>query len=740
MSNILDPTPGPKSTVLAAAFSVSKDQGVSTARQAAGAIGGQARTVRVGAFLSGSAALLFGLFAPCAPALAGDLAAPTAVTGQPSSTVAAARGALPTVDPMDLPSEITDPNNVLGSKKASVQKALDELAEQGEYQLFVVFVDTFDGQDGVDWANATATLSGLGNRDLLLAVATTERRYGISYANDSGLSDSDLDTIETATESKLRKSDWAGSAIAAANATADVTAGGSPTGALVGAGVGAVAIAGGAIGLVAYNRRKKNAGQSTTGPDELNTLSTADLNRRTSSALVAIDDAIRTSDQELGFAQAQFGEEATRTFTEALTAAKQGVAQAFALRQQLDDDTPEAEPQARTMMAQIIGICADVTDSLDAQSKTFDELRDLQAKAPQMLDGVERAVAEAGSRIDVSRTNLGTLSTTYPATALASIIHNPDQAQALLRNATESITQGRAALTANDRAKAVALGRAAENAVDQARTLLDTVDRAGSDLAEASVRIDKGLASITADLTEAGRLPTSDPVVTAAVSTAVAEANAAVAVAQQARSTATGDPLGGLTRLTSAEAALDAALAPLREQAEQAARANALLRETLGRVDSQIRSTNDYITTRRGAVGPEARTRLSEAIRLLGEAQAMQPTDPAGALVRAQQAEAMAQSAAQLAQQDTTSWSGGIGQGTGSGSNVGGMVLGGILLDAILGGGNRGGGFGGGFGGGGFGGGSHSGGSRRSSGSRSSGGRSSSSRSSGGRSGRGGRF
>ncbi len=147
-----------------------------------------------------------------------------------------------------------------------------------------------------------------------------------------------------------------------------------------------------------------------------------------------------------------------------------------------------------------------------------------------------------------------------------------------------------------------------------------------------------------------------------------------------------GDPLAALRRLTDAEAALDAVLAPFRERAEQAARANALLRETLARVDSQVRATNDFIETRRGAVGPEARTRLAEAIRLLGEARALQPTDPVSALQRAQQADAQAQSAAQRAQQDASSWqsSQGGGFGGGGGSNVGGMVLGGILLDSIL--------------------------------------------------------
>ena len=239
--------------------------------------------------------------------------------------------------------------------------------------------------------------------------------------------------------------------------------------------------------------------------------------------------------------------------------------------------------------------------------------------------------------------------------------------------------------------RSVAHARAAENAVGQAVTLLDGIDSAGEILGQAGRRLDVAVASITADIADAARLAPADPAVTARA----AEAQAAVAEAQAARSG--GDPIAALRRLTEAEAAIDAALAPFRESAEQAARASALLRDTIGRVDSQVRATNAFIETRRGAVGPEARTRLSEAVRYLGEARALQPSDPVRALSTAQQADSLAQAAAQLAQRDASAWEaqqngpGMFGGGSGGGSNVGGMVLGGILLDQILRGGGGGG-------------------------------------------------
>ncbi|GAA3218764.1 TPM domain-containing protein [Oerskovia jenensis] len=672
---------------------------------------------------------------PDAPVVAA--AAATSDAARP----ALAATALPAEQPLDLPGRITDPSGVLGDRTAEVEAAMDRLEEDTPYQLFVVYVDTFDGQDAQSWAAATANLSGMGRDDVLLAVATQDRRYDLSADHNIGLSETSLDTVQAAVEDQLSQDEWAGAAVAAADtlraeATGSSSSGGS--GWLVALVVGLLAIAGFFVVRALLNKRRGTAAKPG-GPDEADELAqlpTDELNRRASSALVAIDDALKTSEQELGFAQAQFGLEATQEFQVALATGKQKASQAFALRQQLDDDTPESEPQARTMMAQIIALCTEVGRSLDAESAQFDELRDLQSRAPEVLDTVERRAGEVEARVAPARSTLAALSTTYPAAALASVSANPDQVLQLVAGAREAVAAGRTALENTDRASAVAHARAAENAVGQAVTLLDAIDSAGEVLAQAGQRLDVAVASITADIADAARLAPSDPTVSARA----ADAQAAVTEARTARDG--GDPIAALRRLTDAEAAIDAALAPFRASAEQTARAAALLRDTLGRVDSQVRATNDFIETRRGAVGPEARTRLSEAIRYLGEARALQPSDPVRALATAQQADSLAQAAAQLAQRDASAWEsqqngpGMFGGGSGGGgNNVGGMVLGGILLDQILrgggGGGRRsGGGFGGGFGGGGFGGGGFGG---------SSGGRSSRG-SSGGRSSRGGRF
>lgn len=647
--------------------------------------------------------------------------------------------ALPAEPPQALQDEITDTAGVLGDRTGDVQKALDRLAEQTQFQLFVVYVDSFDDWDAVDWANAAAIDSKMGLDDILLAVAVQDRAYAVSVDQNPELTDAQLSTVQAAVEDRLRTDDWAGAAIAAADGYRDAAGGGS----------GAVGIAGGSggfpwgwllvlggIGLVIWlvvrSGRKSRAADPRSMPIE-------ELNRRAGPALVAADDAVTTAGQELGFAEAQFGVQASRVFGEVLAAAKQKVGQAFTLRQQLDDSQPEPEAQRRGMLMQILQLCEESTAALRAQTAEFERLRDLQARAPEVLAETDRRVQEVAARLPDANATLEQLAATYPEAALGTVRGNVTQASALLDAARTGLTQGQQVID-SDRGAAVRLISTAQEAVGQAAQLLDAVDRAGQDLAEAGGRIDTALASLSADVADAGRLAPGDP----AVQVPADAARAALTAAQSER--ATGDPLALLRRLGEAERALDAALAPARAQADQAERARAQLSGLLARVVAHIRAVADFIETRRGAVGAEARTRLAEASRLAQEAQ--NAADPTAGLAAAQQAEQLAMQAQQLAEADVSGWQNQQGPGIGGGSaggpfggNSGALILGGILLDQMLGGGRSrggfgGGGFSGGFGGG-FGGGSRSGGSG---GGRRSGGMGGSFGGSRGRRGGGGRF
>lgn len=616
--------------------------------------------------------------------------------------------------PLEVRGEVTDEAGVLGGDVSDVQSALDDLAAATPYQLFVVYVDSFDGTNPGEWADVTAVGSGLGVDDLLLAVAVQDRLYHLSVDEDVALV-GDVPRVTAAVEDRLREDDWSGAAVAGAEAIAAAHAG-EPVGTGGAGGTGPTGTGGGgvfltllllglvvlAVVLLVRSLRGGRSAARTTG------VPTEELQRRAASALVAVDDALRTSEQELGFAQAQFGTGATREFEEVLTGARHRVTEAFHLRQVLDEDGGHAEAEVRRSAEEILRLVDQVSADLDAQTSRFEELRDLQARVPEALENHWSRVHELRGRLGPARRTVEQLGRTYPEAALASVSGNADQAEALLDEAATTVQQGRDAVRANDRGTAVGYARAAETALGQAVTLLDGVDRAGDDLAAAGARLEQAVASITADIADADRLARGHQ----DVAVRVTEAHAAVAAAREAPRG--GDPIAALRTITAAEAALDEALAPLREADEQQRRAAALLQETLGRLDSAVRATSDYVGTRRGAVGPDARTRLAEAVRLHRQAWDQRTSDPAAALATAQRAEALVGEAQQLAQRDVRADE--DRRRGGGGPDIGGMILGGILVDSMLGGGarRRGGSVGGGFGGGGFtGGGLGGGGSRR---------------------------
>ena len=209
--------------------------------------------------------------------------------------------------------------------------------------------------------------------------------------------------------------------------------------------------------------------------------------------------------------------------------------------------------------------------------------------------------------------------------------------------------------------------RAAEEAVDQAKLLSGAIERLAADLAAADQALAAGVAELDRDVQTARSLNTES---TNAIADRVAAEAADIrsSIGRPGR-----DPLALQTRLEQVDAEIDAAVQGARDAAEQAARAQAQLERSLATARAQVHATEDYLVARRGAVGAEARTRLAEAGRLLVQAEAAAPTDPAGALTTAQRADQLARSAMSLAQQDVGGFSGGMGGGFG-GSGGGGAA------------------------------------------------------------------
>lgn len=627
-------------------------------------------------------------------------------------------------DPVTLGStRVVDQSDVLSSgEESAVDERLRALNSSSGVDLWVVYVPTFtDPSSPEDWANTTATNNGLGPHQYLLAIATDGRTFYLSGDSDGPVTEDQLGTIEQQRiQPALAADDWSGAAFAAADGLAAAIGGGSGGTDDGGSAlvpilliVVVIALAGLVIWIVVRSRRKARqpavaggAGADGAPVDPLAGLSTEELGRRASSALVQTDDAIKTSEQELGFARAEFGDAAAKEFDDALTAARHDLDEAFALKQKLDDEQPDAEGDVRAWNTRIIELCEHAGSELDAKAAAFDELRKLEQNAPAALAHVTDLHTQVSGEHAAAVAALTALQQRYAPAALATVADDPEQAQQRLDFAREQLAAAQQQLDAGNGGGAAVSIRAAEEAVAQAQLLQNAIGKLGADLAKAETDAAALIADLEKDIATASALPDPDGRLAPVVAATRQQVDAARALLTGAAQ----QPLVALQGLDKANQEIDAMLAGIRDAQERADRAQHQLGALMTQAQAQVSAAEDFITSRRGAIGAEARTRLAEAGAALVQARQLQQSDPAQALQYAQRANDLAAQAIQYAQNDVGAFGGAggmFGGGSGSGGgNVMGAILGGIVINSLLGGGGGGGrsrgggGFGGGFGGG----------------------------------------
>ncbi|MGO4435268.1 TPM domain-containing protein, partial [Paenarthrobacter sp. RAF9] len=377
----------------------------------------------------------------------------------------------------------------------------------------------------------------------------------------------------------------------------------------------------------------------------------------------------------------------------------------------LDDHIPDTEEQQRTWLGEIIRRSEAALASLRDQKADFDSLRELEKTAPQALAAVSAGAKDADARIASAEQSLEGLRAKYAETALTQVSDNILQAKERLAFVQNAASTAQEKLAAGENSMAAVAVRAAEESLHQTNILIEAISKTAGSLDEARASLDGAVAETSQDLAQARAMIQSGahpelagPV--AGVESALAQVKAEIQGGKI-------DPIATLSRVESAHQVLDQSLTGIRDQQEQARRAQASLQQTIMAAQAQISATSDYITARRGGVGTEARTRLAEAQRNLDYALSISRNDPVTALTYAQQAHSLAAQAAQLAQSDVDQFGyadqgygrgGMFGGGGGGGGGLGGAILGGILINSILngGGGGWGGGHNDGGGGGGF--------------------------------------
>jgi len=413
----------------------------------------------------------------------------------------------------------------------------------------------------------------------------------------------------------------------------------------------------------------------------------ADLARRAKSALVAVDERIRTTTDELAFAEAELGEDATRELREALIAVTHHLGEAFHLNQLNHDHIPDTPEELRTRNARIVQLCEWADDLLDDRTQALSDDIERVRRAPEILAQVRADTEQLGQRLPHARATIERLSKRYSEEALRQVSAGADEAEQLLTFAVHSADVSARRRDAGRREEANLALETATEAVRRAAAIIDGIE----DFEIEALRAESTLADVIADsrgdLVVARQAP-QVPAVTTAI-TALESALKALPPA----GTKT-DPFAELTQLREANSGLDAAIAKARERLARPIPSVLHVRHALDDADRQIAVARNVIAGHRGWIGADARTRLAEAERTRIDAEPLTSDEETReeAMALARRSGLLASEALQLAQRDIDSsrpqggnWGGPVQGGRGGMSDAMGGILGGVVIGSLLG-------------------------------------------------------
>jgi DNA repair exonuclease SbcCD ATPase subunit len=427
----------------------------------------------------------------------------------------------------------------------------------------------------------------------------------------------------------------------------------------------------------------------------------ADLARRARTALVAADERIRVTTDELAFADAELGPGATKDLREALESVRTHLGEAFHLHQLNHDEIPDTPEELRTRNARIVQLCEWAEELIDDRTQALAEPIARARRAPEIIAGVRADAERIRARLPHARETVQRLAVRYSLDALAQVDANPAEAEQLIGFAEHSAAVAERRRDAGQREQANLALEAATEAARRAATLVDAVETFEVE----ALRAESTLSAIIEDSREdliAARTAPQLPAVTAAVAELEAALRALPAAGVHT------DPFSQLSRLREANAGLDAAIAAARERASRVIPPLEHVRHSIDDADRQLAVARDVIAGHRGWIGADARTRLAEAERIridldrrLGmsasTATDIDEDDRDDAMAMSRRVAFLAGEALQLAQRDINSsrpqgppggWGGpqqgGWGGGGRGGSDIMGGILGGLVIGSLL--------------------------------------------------------
>jgi len=331
------------------------------------------------------------------------------------------------------------------------------------------------------------------------------------------------------------------------------------------------------------------------------------------------EEQVRAAEEDWNFARAQFGSAAAEEYGRRLEAAKAAIARGFDTYKQIEQ-TPDSHAKRR--------LATTITEDLDKNlpplqdaRKEFAAQREKRSSLPtQLADARERLVEELAD-LERSKEELSSIAGLYTESMLASLQDNPQRAEQLLESARAALETAGAHID-TDATRAASALDTAQRALTMANAQTDAIFSAKTDLDAFRERLTASIGSVSAALSDAKQLDSSD-----AFSPLLDEAEATIARGQRAL-VSDEDPLGALESLRDVELRLEAVLAPLMTQEDARRKAKETAQRHIRDADAALAWARKYLKDHEGSALLDVNKLMSEAEQAMTEAREALDEDP----------------------------------------------------------------------------------------------------------------
>ena len=341
----------------------------------------------------------------------------------------------------------------------------------------------------------------------------------------------------------------------------------------------------------------------------------AEARRRLSEA----EEQVRAAEEDWNFARAQFGSAAAEEYGRRLEAAKAAIARGFDTHKQIEQ-TPDSHAKRRLTTTITEDLDKNLPPLQDAR-KEFAAQREKRSSLPtQLADARERLVEELAD-LERSKEELSSIAGLYTESMLASLQDNPQRAEQLLESARAALETAGAHID-TDATRAASALDTAQRALTMANAQTDAIFSAKTDLDAFRERLTASIGSVSAALSDAKQLDSSD-----AFSPLLDEAEATIARGQRAL-VSDEDPLGALESLRDVELRLEAVLAPLMTQEDARRKAKETAQRHIRDADAALAWARKYLKDHEGSALLDVNKLMSEAEQAMTEAREALDEDP----------------------------------------------------------------------------------------------------------------